>query len=132
LKVLIKVTMNRYETVIILTPILSADDVKKVVEGYKDFLKTHGGEVVAEEHWGLKPLAYSIAKKTTGIYQVIEYTGPGDLNHKLDVQFGRDENIMRHMTIRLDKYAIDYNERKRRGEIGRKTQEKKETITTEG
>ena len=118
--------MNRYETVIIFTPVLSPEEVKRTVDNYKDFLKSNGGEMIAEESWGLRQLAYSVKKKTTGIYQVLEFTGPSDITHKLDIQFGRDENVMRHLTTRLDKYATDYNERKRRGEIGRKAQEKKE------
>ena len=112
--------MNQYETVIIFTPVLSDDDVKRTEEAYKDFLRSNGGEVVAEEHWGLKQLAYNIKKKSTGIYYVLEYKGPSDINAKLDIQFNRDENVLRFVTIRLDKYSIDYNERKRRGEIGRK------------
>lgn len=112
--------MNQYETVIIFTPVLSDDDVKRTEEAYKDFLRSNGGEIVAEEHWGLKQLAYKIKKKSTGIYYVLEYKGPGDITSKLDIQFNRDENVLRYATIRLDKYSIDYNERKRRGEIGRK------------
>lgn len=111
--------MNQYETVIIFTPVLSDDDVKRTEEAYKDFLRSNGGEIVAEEHWGLKQLAYNIKKKSTGIYYVLEYKGPSDINAKLDIQFNRDENVLRFATIRLDKYSIDYNERKRRGEIGR-------------
>ncbi len=112
--------MNQYETVIIFTPVLSDDDVKRTEEAYKDFLRSNGGEIVAEERWGLKQLAYKIQKKSTGIYYVLEYKGPSDINGKLDIQFNRDENVLRFVNIRLDKYSIDYNERKRRGEIGRK------------
>lgn len=112
--------MNQYETVIIFTPVLSDDDVKRTEEAYKDFLRSNGGEIVAEERWGLKQLAYKIKKKSTGIYYVLEYKGPSDINGKLDIQFNRDENVLRFVNIRLDKYSIDYNERKRRGEIGRK------------
>jgi len=123
--------MNQYETVIIFTPVLSDDDVKRAEEGYKDFLRSNGAEIVAEEHWGLKQLAYKIKKKSTGIYYVVEYKAPGDATGKLDIQFNRDENVLRYSTISLDKFAIDYNERKRRGEIGRKAQEKNKPVTEE-
>lgn len=124
-------SMNQYETVIIFTPVLSDDDVKRAEEGYKDFLRSNGAEIVAEEHWGLKQLAYKIKKKSTGIYYVVEYKASGDVLGKLEIQFNRDENILRYSTIRLDKYATDYNERKRRGEIGRKAREKSSKPVTE-
>lgn len=121
--------MNQYETVIIFTPVLSDDDVKRTEEAYKDFLRSNGGEIVAEERWGLRQLAYKIKKKSTGIYYVLEWKAPTDVSSKLDVQFNRDENVLRYLTVKLDKFAADYNERKRRGEIGRKAQ--KETAKME-
>jgi len=127
--------MNNYETTIILTPVLSDDEVKQSISSYIAFLKENGAEIVHEDHWGLKQLAYPIAKKTTGVYHWVEYKGPGDIVAKLEVQFGRDDKLLRFLTVRLDKFAIDYNERKRNGLIGRKnykpevkaSAEKKET-----
>lgn len=121
--------MYQYETVVILTPVLSDDDVKRTCEGYKEYLKQHGAQIVHEELWGLRQLAYPIKRKTTGIYYILEYSGNGNIVSPLEVQFSRDENILRYHTISLDKFAIDYNERKRRGEIGkgRKQEEKKLT-----
>ncbi|MBC8046143.1 MAG: 30S ribosomal protein S6 [Fimbriimonadaceae bacterium] len=122
--------MNQYETIVILTPVLSDDDVKISTGNYKEYLKQHGAQLVHEELWGLRQLAYPIRKKTTGIYYLLEYIGPGNVVGNLELQFTRDENVLRHHTIRLDKYSIDYNERKRRGEIGRgrktETKEKSE------
>lgn len=125
--------MNRYETVIIFTPVLSDDDAKRTEEAYKDFLRSNGAEIIAEEHWGLRQLAYPIRKKTTGIYYVLEYTAPGDAVSKIDIQFNRDENVIRYQTVHLDKYAVDYNERKRKGEIGKKAKSEKQAAaaTTE-
>lgn len=112
--------MNQYETVIVLTPVLSDEEVKRSLEGYKDMLKATGAEMVHEELWGLKQLAYPIKKKTTGIYFVMEYKAESGAGvDKIELQFNRDENVLRYMTIRLDKFSIDYNERKHRGEIGR-------------
>ena len=103
--------MNQYETVIIFTPVLSDDDVKRTEEAYKDFLRSNGGEIVAEERWGLRQLAYKIKKKSTGIYYVLEWKAPTEVSAKLDVQFNRDENVLRYLTVRLDKFSIDYNNR---------------------
>ncbi len=124
--------MNQYETVIIFTPVLSDDDVRRTQDHYKNFLRSNGGEVVAEENWGLKQLAYPIRKKTTGIYYVLEYNAPGELPSKLDVQFNRDETILRYLTIGLDKYAANYNDRKRKGEIGRNSKSHAERARVDG
>ena len=65
--------------------------------------------------WGLKSLAYPIQKKTTGLYWVLEYNAPSDFNEKLKIQLLRDDNVMRHMVTALDKYAVEYNAKKRSG-----------------
>lgn len=112
--------MNQYELVMILTPVLSEEEVKKTVDRYKDFVTENGAEMIHEEAWGLKQLAYPIQKKTTGIYYLLEYKAPGDVNGKLDILFGRDDNVIRFLTTRLDKYGIEYAEKRRRGEVGPK------------
>ena len=107
--------MNHYETVFISTPVLSDVQIKEAVKKYHDFIVDNGGEIVHEEDWGLKKLAYPIQKKTTGLYVVLEYKAPSDFNEKLKIQLLRDENVLRHMFTALDKYAVEYNERKRSG-----------------
>jgi small subunit ribosomal protein S6 len=122
--------MNQYETVIVLTPVLSDDEAKRSLEVYKEMLTGLGAEMVHEERWGLKQLAYPIKKKTTGIYFVIEYKAAADVMAKLELQFNRDEQMLRYLTIRLDKFSLDYNERKRRGEIGKGRKEPAAESTT--
>ena len=75
----------------------------------------NGGSIVAENPWGLKSLAYPIQKKTTGLYWVLEYTAPSDFNEKLKIQLLRDESVLRHLCTKLDKYAVEYNAKKRSG-----------------
>lgn len=111
--------LTQYETVLILTPVLSEDDAKKSISNFVDLLKSQGAEIVHEEHWGLKNLRYPIAKKTTGIYHLVEYRGTGKAVDTLEVAFRRDENVLRYLTTRLDKYAIKYNDDKRAGLVGR-------------
>lgn len=111
--------MNQYETTFIVTPVLSDEDVKKTVKEYTDFLKSNGAEIVEEAHWGLKQLAYNINKKTTGIYHHIEYKVAADVIDKFELSLRRDESIMRFLTVRLDKYAVKYNDDKRAGLVGR-------------
>jgi small subunit ribosomal protein S6 len=107
--------MNNYELMVIFTPVLSDDDFKVSQKKYTDFIKEHAGELVHANPWGLKSLAYPIQKKTTGLYWVIEYKAPSTFNEQLKIQLLRDENVLRHMFTVLDKYAVEYNEKKRSG-----------------
>ena len=105
--------MNCYETVFILTPVLSDDQMKEAVEKFKDVLVQNGAEIVNEEEWGLRKLAYPIQKKTTGFYCLLEFKGEPTIVKKLDVAFRRDERVIRFLTFRLDKYAQEYAEKRR-------------------
>ena len=116
--------MNQYETVFILTPVLSEEQMKEAVKNYEEFLTTNGAEVIHRENWGMRKLAYPIQKKSTGFYQVLEYKTAGDAIAKLEVQFKRDERVLRFLTVKLDKHAVAYNEKKRR--LKKEKKEKKE------
>jgi small subunit ribosomal protein S6 len=111
--------LGQYETTFILTPVLSEDDAKRVISGYVDLLKSHGAEIIHQEHWGLKNLKYPIAKKTTGIYHLIEFKGDGKAIDTLEIAYRRDEGLLRYLTVRLDKYAVKYNDDKRAGLVGK-------------
>ena len=114
--------MNNYELMVIFTPVLSEEEFKSAQKKYADLVIENGGEVLHSNPWGLKSLAYPIDKKTTGLYWVMEYKAPTIFNEKLKIQLLRDESQMRHMYTVLDKYAVDYNTKKRSG--GRFTNEK--------
>ena len=107
--------LQRYELMLIFTPVLAEDDYKTAQAKFTDFIIKNGGEMVHSDAQGLRSLAYPIAKKTTGLYWLVEYAAPSDLNAKLEIQMNRDENILRHMVTRLDKYAAEYNARRRSG-----------------
>ena len=113
--------MQQYETVIILTPLLSEEIVKETLEKFRTYMTENGAEIIHEDNWGLKKLAYPIEKKSTGFYHLTEYKAPGDLINKLELQYKRDERIMRFLTVSLDKHAIAYNEKKRSGAFNKKT-----------
>ena len=104
---------NRYETVFILTPVLSEAQAKEAVGKFKKVLTGAGAKVNHEENWGLKKLAYPIQKKSTGFYNLLEFEGEGDVVSKLDVAFRRDEKVMRFLTVALNKDAIAYAESRR-------------------
>jgi small subunit ribosomal protein S6 len=110
--------MNRYETVFILTPVLSETQTKEAVKDYETVLKGYGAKIVHQEHWGLRKLAYPIQKKSTGFYHFFEFEAEGDAIAKLEVEMKRDERIMRFLSIKMDKHAVAWAEKKRAREGG--------------
>ena len=107
--------MNNYELMVIFTPVLSDDEFKAAQKKFTGLVTDNGGQIVSENPWGLKSLAYPIQKKTTGLYWVVEFIAPSDFNEKLKIQLLRDESVLRHLVTKLDKYAVEYNHRKRSG-----------------
>ncbi len=118
--------MNQYETVFILTPVLSEDQAKEAAKKFKKLLTDTGAKIVHEESWGLKKLAYPIQKKSTGFYYLVEFTAEGNTVAELEIAYKRDERVLRFLTLRLDKHSIAYNERKRNKLKGEKSAPKKE------
>ena len=114
--------MNNYETVFIVTPVLSEAQVAEVADKFQGVITENGGQIVNFENWGLKKLAYSIQKKTTGFYFLVEFTGEGSIVEKLETQYRRDERIIRFLTFKQDKYTVEYSE-KRRAKLANKNKE---------
>ncbi|MFN8241096.1 MAG: 30S ribosomal protein S6 [Bacteroidales bacterium] len=106
--------LNHYETVFIATPVLSENQMKEAVQKFKKVIAENSGDILHEENWGLRKLAYPIQKKSTGFYYLIEFKGPGEIIEKLEVQYRRDERIIRFLTFRMDKFAVEYAEKKRK------------------
>jgi small subunit ribosomal protein S6 len=112
--------MKNYETVFILNPVLSEDQAKDTVEKFVKVLTKAKADVINVEKWGLKKMAYAIQNKSTGFYNLIEFTTTSsDLINILETEYRRDESVMRFMTTVLDKHAVIYNERRRKGEFNR-------------
>lgn len=112
---------KQYETVFILTPILSEAQTRDAVEKFSAIITENGGTIVHEEDWGLRKLAYPIQKKNSGFYHIFEYTAAEtNVVDVLETEFRRDERVLRFMTIALDKHSIAYNEKKRKGLVGKK------------
>jgi len=105
--------MNNYETVFILTPVLSDVQAKEAVEKFTGLLKENGATIVNEENWGLRKLAYPIEKKSTGYYTLVEFDAEPTVIKKLETAYRRDEQVMRFLTFRLDKYAKEYADKRR-------------------
>ncbi|TAH14783.1 MAG: 30S ribosomal protein S6 [Runella slithyformis] len=111
---------NQYETVFILTPVLSDQQMKDTVDKFRKLLTDNGAEFVHEDIWGLRKLAYPIQNKNTGFYALFEYKAEPTAIEPLNVEFRRDERVMRDLTIVMDKHHVAYAERRRSGLIGTK------------
>ena len=111
--------MKNYETVFILNPVLSADQAKDTVDKFVKMLTDAKAEVINVEQWGLKKMAYAIQNKSTGFYNLIEFSADTQVINTLETEFRRDESVMRFLTIALDKHAVLYNSRRRKGEFNR-------------
>lgn len=118
--------IKNYETVFILTPLLNEVQVQETVEKFRQVLKENGADIIHEENWGLRKLAYPIQKKSTGFYILIEFTAPGTVVDPLEIAYRRDEKVVRFLTTVLDKHAVAYNERRRKGELNQQKAAKKE------
>ena len=105
--------MNNYETVFIVTPVLSDAQVKEVADKFQGIITENGGQIVNVENWGLKKLAYPIQKKTTGFYFLVEFEAEGAFIDKLETAYRRDERIIRFLTFKQDMFAVEYSAKRR-------------------
>ncbi len=115
--------MNQYETVFILTPVLSDDQMKEAVDKYRAFLEKGGAEILYEENWGMRKLAYTIDKKSSGFYVIFGYKAEPTFIKKLETDFRRNERVIRYLTVKMDKYAAAY-EAKRQQNRNNKQEDK--------
>lgn len=104
-----------YESVIIINATLEDPQVDAEIEKVKDFIQKNNGEIRAIEKWGRRRLTYAIKKKNNGFYVLYEFKAPGDIVTKLERQYQLNENIIRYLTVQLDKKALKAKE------VGQKT-----------
>ena len=105
--------MGNYETVLILNPVLSEEQVKESMEKFKDLLISMKGKCISQELWGLKKMKYTIQNKKTGFYILFEFQLDSQSISNLEVELKRDERIMRFLTVKLDKHALAFAEKRR-------------------
>jgi small subunit ribosomal protein S6 len=117
---------KNYETVFILTPVLSDIQMKDTVDKFVNLLKEEGADVINVENWGLKKMSYAIQKKSTGFYVMIEFNADPSIIRKFELEFRREEKVLRFLTTALDKHAVVYAERRRKGEFNKKSEAKEE------
>ena len=106
--------MNQYETVFILNPVLSEIQIEEAVQKYIDIIKSQKGSISNQENWGLKKLAYPIENKKSGFYHLFEFAASSDAVPALEVEFRRDERVMRYLTVKLDKHGQAWAEKRKK------------------
>lgn len=116
-------SLKHYETVFIITPVLSEQQIKETVQKFQGTLTELGAEIYNEESWGIKKLAYPIDKKTTGYYQLFEFKADPSIIKTYEIELTRDEKVMRFITVSLDKYGVEFNEKRRQGKFNKKKKE---------
>ncbi|BDS09897.1 30S ribosomal protein S6 [Aureispira anguillae] len=120
--------MRQYETTFIINPALSGDEIKQTAQMYVDFLKGEGCEIIHLDEMGVLQLAYTINKRSSGAYFWLEYKAPsGDVINKMELAFRRDDNVLRYLTIKVDKHRAQYNLDKRAGKFEKKEEESADT-----
>ncbi len=120
--------LKNYETLFILTPVLSEQQVQETIAKLRNFLKEKKVEIVHEETIGLKNLAYPIQHKSTGFYYLIEFRATPEVPNALEIEYRREEKVIRFLTTDLDKHGVEYNEKRRSGAFTKKTEPKKEQV----
>ncbi|MCK5538696.1 MAG: 30S ribosomal protein S6 [Bacteroidales bacterium] len=118
--------MNQYETVFIATPVLSEEQMKETVKKFRSMITENGAEVVYEDDWGLRKLAYPIQHKTTGFYYLIEFKAEGEFIDKFETELRRDERIIRFLTVKIEKYHAIFNEKRRKKQSNTEEKSNKE------
>ncbi|MFN8415114.1 MAG: 30S ribosomal protein S6 [Cytophagaceae bacterium] len=118
--------LNNYETVFILTPVLSESQMKDTAQKFVQVLKDNGATIINEELWGLRKLAYPIQNKNTGFYVLVEFQAESTIINTLETEYRRDEKIMRFLTTALEKDAVEYNNKRRKGEFKKSTEKVEE------
>lgn len=94
--------MNKYEMMFIVKTTVEETKAVKVAEELKSIITSMKGEITDSKDLGNKKLAYPINKEVTGFYFVVDFTANNEIVSELDRKARINENVLRHMIIRLD------------------------------
>ena len=96
--------MSLYEHVLIYKQDLSSTQLESEINTHKDLIKELGGKVVYEESWGLRNLAYMIKDNKKAFYQFMNVNMPGDGNDKITAKLNLNQNVIRHISIKVKEF----------------------------
>jgi len=111
--------MTSYETVFMLTPVLSDDQAKEAVKKFESEIKSFGAKIKQSETWGLKKMAYPIQKKSTGFYFLFEFEAGNTTVADFELMMKRDERVLRFLTIKMNEDHVEYAESRRNKKSGK-------------
>jgi small subunit ribosomal protein S6 len=96
-----------YESAVLIDAALEDDQIGNITNRIKETITSYGGEIVEIEDWGRKRLAYMVKKSKIGYYVIFQYNSSPDLVLKLERFFQLDDNVLRYLTIKLSKDALE-------------------------
>ena len=120
--------MRLYETVIVFDPQLKAPEIEDSIKKFTNFIANHGGEIVGQDEWGKRRLAYEINRRQYGFYILLRFNCPGQLVGLLEREFKLNETILRHLTIKLDKKALQMEQALEQKQVDEAPEEKPEKV----
>lgn len=94
--------MRKYETVFVLSPEISEEEVNSTVDKIKSIIEKSSGEIENVDFWGKKKLAYEINKKNEGYFILINFTSSEDFPKELDRNFRIMDLVIRHIIVKRD------------------------------
>ena len=106
--------MNNFEATLLISPDLTVKKIESIEKLFEKNVKSFGCSIIAKENWGLKKFAYPIQNKKSGFYHLIEYQGSVGVSKNIELEFRRDERFMRYLTVKLEKHALDWSEKRRK------------------
>ncbi|NTV12579.1 MAG: 30S ribosomal protein S6 [Desulfobulbaceae bacterium] len=93
--------MRRYETIAILKPSLSEDEIKAVIDRVTGIIEGFKGSIIKLDRWGIKKLAYTIDKEQQGFYLYTQYAGIPEAVSEVERICRIDDRIMKYLTVKL-------------------------------
>ncbi len=98
--------IKQYESVVVINAALDDDHINGIIKTISSLITENSGKIIDLNIWGRKRLAYPINKSKSGYYAVYRFTAPAELIAKLERMYRLDENVIRYLTILLDKKAL--------------------------
>lgn len=97
--------LNRYETLVLMSPELAEENRKEIVANFSGIIERNGGSIALVDDWGIRTLAYPVRKQTRGHYVRFEYAGPGPVVAELERNIRITDGLFKFVTVRLDEEA---------------------------
>lgn len=116
-----------YESAILINAALEDNQIENVINRVKEFITTNGGQIRDFENWGRKRLAYPVEKSKIGYYAIFRFEAPGSIVSKLERFYNLDEHILRYLTIKLSKEALEQIEKNKTQSVSIKEDSTSET-----